>query len=124
MTEWTKVCDAVDISKNEIKKFTFDDLDVLITNYGDGFRAFPPDCPHMSEPLDVSGEVNGDILTCCKHVWQWNLRSCEAATGMTEENLLFYDLKEDEGQIFVDISTPLLYSWQEEGDIDEDDFFD
>tara|TARA_B100000214_G_C23937012_1_gene613682 strand:- start:579 stop:953 length:375 start_codon:yes stop_codon:yes gene_type:complete len=124
MPEWTEVCNSEDISENEIKKFTFGDCDLLVTNYGHGFRAFPPDCPHMSEPLEVSGEVNGEILTCCKHVWQWNLRSCETATGMTEENLLFYDLKEDGGKIFVDISTPLRYSWQEEEDIDEDDFFD
>ena len=124
MTEWTKVCAATDVGENEIKKFTFGDIDVLIANYGDGFRAFPPDCPHMREPLDISGEIDGGVLTCGKHVWQWDLRSCEAASGMTEENILFYELKEESGEIFVDISTRLLYSWAEEEELNDDDFFD
>ena len=124
MSEWTKVCAVADVPENQIKKFAFGDINVLIANYGDGFRAFPPDCPHMREPLDVSGLLDDGVLTCGKHVWQWDLRSCEAATGMTEENLLFYELKEESGEIFVDISNRLLYSWEEEEELDEDDFFD
>ncbi len=123
MAEWTKVCATVDISENEIRKFTFGDTEVLLANYGEGFRAFPPDCPHMREPLNVSGMLDDGVLTCGKHVWQWDLRACEKATGMTEENLLFYELKEEDGNIFVDISKRLVYPWEEEEELDEEDFF-
>ncbi len=124
MPEWTKVCAVADVPENQIKKFAFDNVDVLIANYGEGFRAFPPDCPHMREPLDVSGLLDDGVLTCGKHVWQWDLRSCETASGLTEENILFYDLKEEDGEIFVDISNRLLYTWEEEEELDDDEFFD
>ena len=42
---------------------------------------------------------------------------------MTEENLLFYELKEEDGDILVDISEQLSYAWEEEEELDDDDFF-
>ena len=94
MSKWIKVCLAEDVPKNKIKKFSVGDFDIVLANYGDGLRAFPPVCPHMREPLDVSGFIDNDVLTCGKHIWQWDLRACTKASTMTEENLLFYELKE------------------------------
>ena len=124
MSEWTKVCAAADIPENKIKRFSLGDIEIVLANYGDGFRAFPPVCPHMREPLDVSGLLDNGVLTCGKHIWQWDLRECKKASGMTEENLLFYELKEENGEILVDISEPLSYAWEEEEELDDDDFFD
>ena len=76
---------AEDVSENKIKRFSVGDFDIVIANYGDGLRAFPPVCPHMREPLDESGLLNNGVLTCGKHVWQWDLRSCTKASTMTEE---------------------------------------
>ena len=85
MSKWIKVCTAEDVSENKIKRFSVGDFDIVIANYGDGLRAFPPVCPHMREPLDESGLLNNGVLTCGKHVWQWDLRSCTKASTMTEE---------------------------------------
>jgi len=123
VAEWTKICAVADIPENEIKKFTLGNINLVVANYGEGFRAFPPSCPHMREPLDVSGMLDDGILTCGKHVWQWDLRSCEKATGMTEENILFYELKEEDGDLLVDISQELVYPWEEEEELDDDSFF-
>lgn len=123
MSKWIKVCLAEDVPENKIKKFPVGDFDIVIANYGDGFRAFPPVCPHMREPLDVSGFIDNDVLTCGKHIWQWDLRACTKASTMTEENLLFYELKEEDGDILVDISEQLSYAWEEEEELDDDDFF-
>ena len=123
MSKWIKVCLAEDVPENKIKKFPVGDFDIVIANYGDGLRAFPPVCPHMREPLDVSGFIDNDVLTCGKHIWQWDLRACTKASTMTEENLLFYELKEEDGDILVDISEQLSYAWEEEEELDDDDFF-
>jgi len=123
VSKWIKVCLAEDVPENKIKKFPVGDFDIVIANYGDGFRAFPPVCPHMREPLDVSGFIDNDVLTCGKHIWQWDLRACTKASTMTEENLLFYELKEEDGDILVDISEQLSYAWEEEEELDDDDFF-
>ena len=120
---WQRVCAVDEIASNTIKKFEVDGISFVVANYGEGFRAFPPSCPHMQEPLDASGMIDDCILTCEKHVWQWDLRTCEKATGMTEEDLLFYELKEEDGEIFIDISQELVYPWEEDDEIDDDDFF-
>ena len=123
MSKWIKVCLVEDVPENKIKKFPVGDFDIVIANYGDGLRAFPPVCPHMREPLDVSGFLDNGVLTCGKHIWQWDLRACTKASTMTEENLLFYELKEEDGYILVDISEQLSYAWEEEEELDDDDFF-
>ena len=123
MSKWIKVCAAEDVSENKIKRFSVGDFDIVIANYGDGLRAFPPVCPHMREPLDESGLLNNGVLTCGKHVWQGDLRACTKASTMTEENLLFYELKEENGNILVDTSDQLSYAWEEEEELDDDDFF-
>ena len=123
MSKWIKVCAAEDVSENKIERFSVGDFDIVIANYGDGLRAFAPVCPHMREPLDESGLLNDGVLTCGKHVWQWDLRACTKASTMTEENLLFYELKEENGHILVDTSEQLSYAWEEEEELDDDDFF-
>ena len=123
MSKWIKVCATEDVSENKIERFSVGDFDIVIANYGDGLRAFPPVCPHMREPLDESGLLNNGVLTCGKHVWQWDLRACTKASTMTEENLLFYELKEENGHILVDTSEQLSYAWEEEEELDDDDFF-
>ena len=123
MSKWIKVCLAEDVPENKIKKFPVGDFDIVIANYGDGLRAFPPVCPHMREPLDVSGFLDNGVLTCGKHIWQWDLRACTKASTMTEENLLFYELKVEDGDILVDIREQLSYAWEEEEELDDDDFF-
>ena len=123
MSNWIKVCELKDVPENNIKKFSVGDFDIVLANYGEGLRAFPPVCPHMREPLDVSGLLDQGILTCGKHVWQWDLRECTKTSSMTEENLLFYELKEENGDIFVDVSEQLSYAWEEEEELDDDDFF-
>lgn len=42
-------------------------------------------CPHRQADLSVFGEVDGDILTCTLHGWQFDLKSgeCLTATGNT-----------------------------------------
>ena len=122
MSDWKKVCAAEDVSETGLHKFTVNNIDLVVANYGSGLRAFPPFCPHMLEPLIVSGMMNGSVLTCGKHLWQWDLASGKQQ-GLSEKDILLYDLREEDGALFVDLEKELVYDWEEEDELDDDDFF-
>ena len=64
---WKRVCAAGDVAENTFGKFEVDGIAVIVANVGDGYRAFPPLCPHMAEPLIVSRTYEDGVLTCTKH---------------------------------------------------------
>jgi toluene monooxygenase system ferredoxin subunit len=118
---WHYICPASDIPKNSLKKFSVAGIPLIVANYGDGFRAFPPVCPHMEEPLEESGIIANCVLTCTKHLWSWNLSSL-SMLGETERPLGIYEVKEEEGKILAFVDKEIVYEFEHEGD-DDDDFF-
>ena len=74
---WKRVCATGEVPENTLKKFDVDGVEIIIVNYGDGYRGLPPSCPHMEDPLEESGMLGDGLLTCSKHLWQWDLRSGE-----------------------------------------------
>jgi|SRR6056297_3360950 len=120
---WRRICDAGSVAENQLKKFEVDGIPVIVANYGEGFRAFPPICPHMEEPLAESGLIEGKVLTCTKHLWQWDLRTKEMAGSETERPMHFYDVKEEDGAIHAYIEEEHVYDFDEEDEMDDDDFF-
>jgi nitrite reductase/ring-hydroxylating ferredoxin subunit len=118
---WKRICEKSDIAENSVKKFNINGISILLVNYGAGFRAIPPVCPHMEEPLEESGIVVRCILTCSKHLWAWNLETLEMQ-GETERPLKIYEIKEEGGAIFAKVETELTYEFNSEEGAD-DDFF-
>ena len=118
---WKRICEAHEIAESSIKKFDLDGISILLVNYGAGYRAIPPICPHMEEPLEESGVVARCVLTCTKHLWAWDLATLEMQ-GETEKPLKTYDVKEENGAILANIEGELTYEFEDEGG-DDDDFF-
>jgi toluene monooxygenase system ferredoxin subunit len=118
---WKRICSAGDVSENTIKKFDVDGIAILVVNYGKGFRAIPPVCPHMEEPLVESGVVARCVLTCTKHLWAWNLLTLDKQ-GETERPLKMYEVKEEDGDLFARVDEELTYEFEAEDEM-EDDFF-
>ena len=118
---WKRVCDATEVAENSVKKFDVDGVPVLVVNYGAGFRAVPPICPHMEEPLEESGIVARCVLTCTKHLWAWNLATLEMQ-GETEKPLKIYETRREKGAILANIDGELTYEFDSEDEAD-DDFF-
>ncbi|NIM28824.1 MAG: Rieske 2Fe-2S domain-containing protein [Gammaproteobacteria bacterium] len=115
---WKRICATGDIGKDELKKFDVDGVPILIANIGDEFRAFPPACPHMEEPLEQSGICQNGVLTCTKHLWQWDMLTGKEQ-GPAEKPLLMYDVKCDGDDVLVFVEQELIYEYEEE---DDDDF--
>lgn len=119
---WKHVCSSADVAKDTLKGYDVDGVRVLIANYGQGFRAFPPVCPHMEEPLEESGILARCVLTCTKHLWAWNLETL-GMEGPAEKPLKTYDVKEEDGKLYVLIEEELTYEFEDEEDEMDDDFF-
>lgn len=119
---WTYLCDASDVAPNTLKLVDAEGVRIIVANYGSGFRAMPPICPHMEEPLDESGVIANCVLTCTKHLWAWNLATLEMDGAETEKALKTYDLREEDGRLLALVEEELTYDFDEDDD-DDDDFF-
>ena len=89
---------------------------------GDCIRAFPPTCPHLAEPLVDSGLLKDGLLTCTKHLWQWDLRSGEMK-GAAERPVLMYETSVSGDDVMIKVEQEITYDYDEDDDFDEDDFF-
>jgi toluene monooxygenase system ferredoxin subunit len=109
---WKRVCSAGEIAENSLKQFDLDGVTIVVANLGDEFRAYPPMCPHMEEPLAESGICNGGVLTCTKHLWQWDMLT-GSEQGMAEKPLILYEVRRDGDEVSVFIEKELNYDYDE-----------
>jgi len=120
---WKRICEAAEVAENAVKQFDVDGISLVVVNYGEGFRAIPPICPHMEEPLAESGVVARCVLTCTKHLWAWDLRTLEKQ-GETERQLKTYEIRQENGVLLANVENELTYDFEAGGDeADDDDFF-
>ncbi|MGI9335704.1 MAG: Rieske 2Fe-2S domain-containing protein [Gammaproteobacteria bacterium] len=118
---WKRLCAVSDLAPNKLVRFEVDGVPIVAVNLGDGeFRAVPPACPHMEEPLDQSGVCKDGVLTCTKHLWQWDLRSGQGhAPDENDRRMLRYELRREGDDLYVELEAELEYEYEEE---DDDDF--
>ena len=119
---WKRVCSASEVEPGRLAPFVVGGITVIVANLGDGaFSVFPPSCPHMEEPLDQSGMCAGAILTCSKHLHQWDMRNGEpAGPAENDRELLRYDSRVEGGALLARIDGELVYEYED----DEDDDFE
>ena len=75
-----RVGSAADVRAGKPTRATIGGQRVALFAMGEDIVATNGRCPHASGPLH-EGEVDGDLLTCPWHGWQFNLR-----TGICEED--------------------------------------
>ena len=107
-----RLCSVADVAERGLRTFDVDGIRVLVAHIDGEFFAYPPLCPHMAEPLEVSGVCEGGVLTCTKHLWQWDMRS-GAEQGMAEKPLLLYPVGRDGDDIWIEIDRALAYDYDE-----------
>ena len=77
----------------------------------------------MEEPLHESGILETSrVLTCSKHLWQWDIRT-DKMVRMAEKSLLCYEIKVEAGDVLNNLEKELVYEYDEEDELDDDDFF-
>ena len=116
---WKAACTVTDVEAQSFKLFDVDGVSILVANLDGEWRAYPPMCPHMEEPLAESGLCSKGILTCTKHLWQWDMLTGEAR-GPAERAMLMYDTKLEGDQVMVLVEQELEYD--DDDDDDDDDY--
>lgn len=122
---WTKICTTDEVPEGSVKKFwagVAGGIPVLVARHKNGYTVLPPVCPHMEEPLEESGVIAGCVLTCTKHLWAWDLETLELK-GEAEKPLKTYDAKVEDGHVMAFVTEQLLYDFEEEDELGDDDFF-
>src|SRR5512132_4409086 len=107
---WKRVCAAVMLGDRDLKQFEVDGVQILLVRSGEDFFAFPPLCPHQAGELEISGICDGEVLTCSKHLWQWNIRTGKEV-GEAERPLLQYNTRVEHGEVHVFIERELRYDY-------------
>jgi toluene monooxygenase system ferredoxin subunit len=105
---WHRLCSVGELAEDCLTKVEVAGIAVLATLVGGECRACPPHCPHMAEPLEQSGLCEEGMLTCTKHLWQWELRS-GAAVGAAERPLKLYPTRREGNDIWIEIERELTY---------------
>jgi nitrite reductase/ring-hydroxylating ferredoxin subunit len=69
--DFVEVCGVEDIWEGEMQGFCVRDAAILLLKLDGHFRAYQGRCPHLGVSL-VEGDLDGTILTCRGHHWQFN----------------------------------------------------
>lgn len=72
---------------------------ILLIKSESGLHAVCADCPHQETPLS-EGMLDGDVLTCPMHLWQWDIKTGEKI-GIAELPLEIFELRQENGEWFI-----------------------
>ncbi len=90
---------------DELKKTELSQVSVgrtrIALSYKDGaFGAVSGVCNHVGGPLG-DGRLDGDYIVCPWHNWKFHCRTGEGEPGYEADRVPRYDLKEENGRLFV-----------------------
>lgn len=104
---WQLACKLSELGEGQMKMVTLNGVEILLIAREGGISAVPPMCPHMDEPLE-HGMCDGKVLTCMKHLWQWDIQS-GSPIGEAEAPLAMYDIKVEEDSVYINVVHELAY---------------
>lgn len=97
-----RICSLSEVGPGEMEEYALGGEDVLVVHTRSGLvRAIPASCPHQEQPL-VEGELDGNLLTCSAHFWQFDL---ETGKGVDPDDarLACIPVKVENGEVYVDL---------------------
>ncbi len=103
LEKWEAACDVADFDDEEMLECRAGERQVLLVRLGDRIVACPAMCPHLEERL-AFGFTDGNVLTCSKHLWQWDLNTGDPL-GPAEKRLPVAAVRIEGGKILVDTAS-------------------
>jgi nitrite reductase (NADH) small subunit len=79
MADFVKVAATGDIASGTGKMVQVNGREIALFNAGGTFYAIDNTCPHRGGPL-AEGELEGKVVTCPWHSWQYDITSGESLT--------------------------------------------
>jgi nitrite reductase/ring-hydroxylating ferredoxin subunit len=71
---YVELIEADSLWDGEMESFDVGDAEVLVVKVDGQIQAYDGICPHQSQSL-VEGDLEGGILTCRAHEWQFDART-------------------------------------------------
>jgi nitrite reductase/ring-hydroxylating ferredoxin subunit len=100
MSSFVAACPAGDVAPGTGKTVTVAGKELAVFNVDGAFHVIDNECPHRGGPLG-EGELEGCLLTCPWHAWQFDLRTGESVTD--DSRVTVYPCKVEGGQLLVEV---------------------
>ena len=103
MNDWKAVIEVDEIWEGDLVTRQVDGIAVLFVNIDGDVHAFLDRCPHAGTPLN-QGLLEGRILTCPSHLWQFDV--VDGGIGVNPKNcsLISYPVRIEGGTVLVRIT--------------------
>lgn len=103
-SEYVELTEESALWDGEMEAYDVGDAEVLLVKVNGQVRAYDGICPHQSYSL-VEGDLEGSVLTCRAHEWQFNVETGESVNP-AGERLTRHDLRVGEdGTVRVRLCT-------------------
>lgn len=103
-SEYVDVTEESELWDGEMEAYDIGDAEVLLVKVNGQVHAYDGICPHQSFSL-VEGELNGCMLTCRAHEWQFNVETGKSVNPVGE-HLTRHDLRiGEDGMVRVRLCT-------------------
>lgn len=100
--DWHFACARSELAVGDRREITLPGGKVvLLVMTAEGPFASCADCPHQETPL-AEADLEGTILTCPLHFWQWDLRTGEPL-GIAELPLPMFAVEDRDGRLYVGV---------------------
>jgi toluene monooxygenase system ferredoxin subunit len=87
----------------EMRAIRLEDRPILLLRTADGVKAYEDRCAHLGIPLS-SGRLEGTVLTCKGHHYQYDAGSGRGINPKTV-SLRAFDVNVEAGEILVDLAS-------------------
>jgi len=101
MPEFVPVAKVTDVAPGTGKTLSASGKEIALFNVGGKFHAIDNTCLHRGGPLG-DGTLEGTVVTCPWHGWQWDVTTGANAMGMPQK-MACYEVKVEGDQVLVGI---------------------
>ena len=98
MPTFVPCCTVGEIAPGTGKTVTAGGKELAVFNVEGTFQVIDNECPHRGGPLG-EGELEGCLLTCPWHAWQFDVRTGESVTD--DSKVAVYECKVEGDQVLV-----------------------
>ena len=100
MSTFSKACAVSEVVPGPAQLVAVDGKEIALFNVDGTFYALDNECPHRGGPLG-EGDLEGCIVTCPWHAWQYDVRTGESITD--DLTVARYDVKVEGGDVLVSV---------------------
>lgn len=100
MATLVPVCATADVAPGTGKTVSVQGKELAVFNVDGTFHVLDNECPHRGGPLG-EGELEGCLLTCPWHAWQFDVRTGESVTD--DSKVAAHPCTVEGGQVLVSL---------------------